>query len=214
MCLPNTIQESSDEAVGYTPARHRALILLKKFLATCTTSVPPTSSFPANKAASYAVTRLQLLSAARNPIPFPVGAQHCCAPASHNLSDSAAHLRCPAGQPLPLHQLTASWNLLPLFSRLQLFVFNSLQPILAKHRGVGTPWQACGFCFLPWHSACIDRGQYRFEAVQARGKGTFSSSSFLLPCRPAHFPRRRRSLSWTLSRTIFGATCALLNATV
>src|SRR6266403_6019801 len=115
---------------------NRALIFSsEKFLATCTTSVPPTSSFPANKAASYAVTRLQVLFAARNPIPFPVGAQHCCAPASHNLSDSAAHLRCPAGQPLPLHQLTASWNLLPLFSRLQLFVFNSLQPLLAKHRG-------------------------------------------------------------------------------
>ena len=213
MCLPNTIQESSDEAVGYTPASHRALILPKKFLATCTTSVPPTSSFPANKAASYAVTRLQLLFAARNPIPFPVGAQHCCAPASHNPSDSAMHLRWSAGQPLSLHQLTASWNLLPLFSRLQLFVFNSLQPLLAKHRGWGTPTGPAR-SVLPWHSACIDRGQYRFEAVQTRGKGTFSSSSFLLPCRPAHFPRRRRSLSWTLSRTIFGATCALLNVIV
>src|SRR5712675_2120305 len=92
MCLPNTIQESSDEAVGYTPASHRALILLKKFLATCTTSVPPTSSFPANKAASYAVTRLQLLSAARNTAAFPVGAQHCCAPARHNVSDHALYL--------------------------------------------------------------------------------------------------------------------------
>src|SRR5258707_12012148 len=138
MCLPNTIQESSDEAVGYTPASHRALILPKKFLATCTTSVPPASSFPSNKAASCAVTRLQLLFAARNPIPFPVGAQHCCAPGSHNLSNSAAHLRWPVGQPLSLHQLSASWNLLPLFSRFQLFVFNSLQPLLAKHRGVGT----------------------------------------------------------------------------
>jgi len=126
---------------------NRALILPEKFLATCTTSVPPTSSFPANKAASYAVTCLQRLFAARNPIPFPVGAQHCCAPASHNLSDSAAHPRWPAGQPLSLHQLTASWNLLPLFSRLQLFVFNSLQPLLAKHRGVGTPTGPGAFCF-------------------------------------------------------------------
>src|SRR5882757_9596309 len=105
MCLPNTIQESSDEAVGYTPASHRALILPKRFLATSTTSVPPTSSFPANKAASYAVTRLQLLFAARNPTPFPVGAQHCCAPATHNLSDSAAHLCCPADNPCPFINL-------------------------------------------------------------------------------------------------------------
>src|SRR5712675_643603 len=193
---------------------NRALIFSpEKFLATCTTSVPPTSSFPANKAASYAVTRPQLVFAARNPTPFPAEAQHCCAPVSHNLSDSAAHLRWPARQPPSLHQLTASWNLLPLFSRLQLFVFNGLQPLLAKHRGVGTPWQPAR-SVLPWHSACIDRGQYRFEAVQTRGKGTLSSSSFLLPCRPALFPRRRRSLSWPLSRTIFGATCASLNVTV
>ena len=105
MCLPNTIQESSDEAVGYTPASHRASIFPKKFLATCTTSVPPTSSFPANKAASYAVTRLQLLFAARNPIPFPVGAQHCCAPGSHNLSDSALRLRWPADNLCPFINL-------------------------------------------------------------------------------------------------------------
>jgi hypothetical protein len=147
MCLPNTIEESSDGALRYTPASHRAFIFPKKFLATCTTSVPPTSSFPANKAASYAVTRPQLVFAARNPTPFPAEAQHCCAPVSHNLSDSAAHLRWPGGQPLSLHQLTASWNLLPLFSRLQLFVFNSLQPLLAKQRGVGTLRQPGAFCF-------------------------------------------------------------------
>src|SRR5258705_7589337 len=47
---------------------NRALISSpEKFLATCTTSVPPPSSFPANEAASYAVTRLQLVFAARNP---------------------------------------------------------------------------------------------------------------------------------------------------
>src|SRR5258705_8566654 len=127
---------------------NRALIFSpEKFLATCTTSVPPTSSFPANNAASYAVTRLPLLFAARNPIPFPVGAQHCCAPASHNLSDSAAHLRWHARQPLSLHQLTASLNLLPLFSRLQLFVFNSLQPLLAKHRGWVPLRQPGALCF-------------------------------------------------------------------
>ena len=128
---------------------NRALIFSpeKKFLATCTTSVPPTSSFPANKATSYAVTRLQVLFAARNPIPFPVGTQHCCASATRNVSGGALHLRWPVGQPLSLHQLAASWNLLPLFSRLQLFVFNSLQPLLPKHRGVGTPTGPGAFCF-------------------------------------------------------------------
>ena len=214
MRLPNTIQESSDEAVGYTPASHRALILLKKFLATCTTSVPPTSSFPANKAASYAVTRLQLLSAARNPIPFPVGAQHCCAPASHNLSDSPAYLRWPAGQPLSLHQLTASWNLLPLFSRVQFFVFNSLQPLLAKYLGVGTPTTARRALFCLGTALVSTGGSTDLRLCKHVEKAHSPlPPSYHRAARPI-FPRRRRSLSWTLSRTIFGATCASLNVTV
>src|SRR5882724_486566 len=93
-------------------------------------------------------------------------------------------------------------------------LFSIVCSLFWQNTGGWVPHGSLAGSVLPWHSACIDRGQYRFEAVQTHGKGTFSSSSFLPPCRPAHFPRRRRSLSWTLSRTIFGATCASLNATV
>ncbi len=197
---------------------NRALIFsTEKFLATCTTSVPPTSSFPANKAASYAVTRLQLLFAARNLIPFRVGAQHCCAPASHNVSDRILiYVGIYVGQldnPCPFINLPPL-GISCLSFRGSSSLFSIVCSLFWQNTWGWVPLRQPGAFCLPWYSACIDRGQYRFEAVQTRGKGTFSSSSFLLPCRPAHFPRRRRSLSWTLSRTIFGATCASLNVTV
>src|SRR6266404_4594429 len=186
MRLPNTIQESSDEAVGYTPATQSCIHSSQEILGHLHHICPSHQLF--SRKQSRKLRRILIyvyvgiyVGPQDNPCPFinlpPLGIS-CL---SFRGSSSLFSIVC------------------------SLFWQNTWAWVSLRRPGA--------FC-LPWYSACIDRGQYRFEAVQTRGKGTFSSSSFLLPCRPAHFPRRRRSLSWTLSRTIFGATCASLNVTV
>ena len=162
----------------------------KKFLATCTSSVPPSSCLGANKAASYPKTRAKCRSPLAILLPhgsgysllltpavtFPVRAHDCRITAWRTSTAPAPFLfinLSPLGISCPsfLHSLS-------LFS-------TSCSLFRQNTGGVGTlcDHSAPSMPLCPWHSACIGQGQYGFEAVQTRGKGRFSFSSFLLSCR-------------------------------
>ncbi len=192
----------------------------KKFLATCTSSVPPSSCLGANKAASYPETRAKCRSPLAILLPHGSGYSLLLTPAvtfpvrAHDCRITAWH----GVRRLPRRPFFSStYRLLESLAPLFCTPFLCFQPVAASFGKIPGGWVPSAttqrpLClFAPGTVLVSARGSTDLRLCKHVEKADSPFPPSYYPA--AYFPRRRRSLSWTLSRIIFVVTCASLNAT-